>query len=45
MSATDCRNKLIGFGCDIASANMAERGLKRLLQKVFPCIAVLVPSS
>ena len=34
------RTKMIGFGCDGASANMAEGGLKGLLKKEFPWIFV-----
>ena len=36
MNITDWKKKLIGFGCDGASANMAERGLRGLLRSELP---------
>ena len=40
VNVDEWRTKMIGFGCDGASANMAEGGLKGLLKKEFPLIFV-----
>ena len=33
MNITDWKTKLTGFGCDVASANMAEGGLRGPIEK------------
>ena len=40
MNVEDWRTKMIGFGCDGASANMAQGGLNGLLKNEFPWIFV-----
>ena len=40
MNITDWKTKMIGFGCDGASANMAEGGLRGLLRSEFPWICM-----
>ncbi len=40
MDVVDRKTKMIGFGCDGASANMADGGLKGLLKREFPWIFV-----
>ena len=40
MNVEDWRTIMIGFGCDGASANMAEGGLNGLLKNEFPWIFV-----
>ena len=40
MNVEDWRTKMIGFGCDGASVNMAEDGLNGLLKNEFPWIFV-----
>ncbi len=40
VNVDEWRQKMIGFGCDGASANISEGGLKGLLKKEFPWIFV-----
>ena len=45
MKVPDWKTKIIGFGCDGTNANIAQNGLKGLLEGEIPWVFVLVSST